>query len=46
MLIAIIDGLEDELKWPDEGEKAQLAVVYEGVGRMGPLSAHSQVQGS
>ncbi len=30
VLIAIIDGLDDELKWPDEGKKAQLAVAYEG----------------
>ncbi len=31
VLIAIVEGLKDELKWPDEGERAQLAVAYEGI---------------
>ena len=31
VLIAIIEGLEDELKWPDEEERAQLTVTYEGI---------------
>jgi len=31
VLIAIVEGLEDELVWPDEAERAQLAVAYEGI---------------
>jgi hypothetical protein len=31
VLIAIVEGLEDELVWPHEGERAQLAVAYEGI---------------
>jgi hypothetical protein len=31
VLIAIIEGLEDELKWPNEEERAQLTVTYEGI---------------
>jgi hypothetical protein len=30
VLIAIVDGLEDELKWLNEEERARLAVAYEG----------------
>ena len=30
VLIAIVDGLEDELKWLDEEERVLLAVAYEG----------------
>jgi hypothetical protein len=33
VLIAIVEGLEDELVWPDEAERAQLAVAYEGIFR-------------
>ncbi len=33
VLIAIIEGLEDELVWPDEAERAQLAVAYDGIFR-------------
>ncbi len=31
MLIAIVEGLEDKLKWLDEGERAQPTVAYEGI---------------